>query len=118
MGAFAFMGLGFCVFTWGLQYKLSLYNPLDAASHRIAIAKLLSKKEQSSSAESPMVVRTRTFTKVFYTAPASVFFMVSLMIGVLGGPLSGEWEQRASRLWHLRRAHLRTCFVRPPPFLV
>ena len=45
--AFAFVGLAFCVFSWGLQYKLSLYDPPQAVSHEIPQAKLLSKDQQS-----------------------------------------------------------------------
>ena len=112
------IGLAFCLFTWGLQYKLSLYDPPQAASHHVPTAKLLSKNEQSSSTGSPLVVRTRTSTKVIYTIPTAVVFILLLTLSVLNPPLSGQREQRASRFWHLRRAHLRTYFVRPPPVLV
>jgi hypothetical protein len=115
MGALAFIGLAVCVFTWGLQYKLSLYDPVDAASHRIPTAKLLSKSEQFSSTERPVVIRTTTSTAVLYTAPASALFLLFLIFNVLRNIFSGQREQRASRLWHLRRAHLRAFFVRPPP---
>lgn len=117
MSALAFIGLAVCIFMWGLQYKLSLYDPPNAASHRIPMAKLLSRNEQFSPAESPIVIRTRTSTKIVYTAPVAVFFMLFLIATVLSGTLSGQREQRASRLSHLRRAHLRACFVRPPPVL-
>ncbi len=40
-----FLGVGLCVFAWGLRYKLSLYDPPHSASHNIPIAKLLSKDE-------------------------------------------------------------------------
>ena len=118
MSALAFIGLAFCVFSWGLQSKLSLYDPPNAASHRIPMAKLLSRNEQFSPAESPIVIRTRTSTKIVYTASTAVFLMLFLIATILSGPLSGQREQRASRLWHLRRAHFRYCFVRPPPVLV
>jgi hypothetical protein len=118
VGVLAFAGLAFCVFMWGLQYKLSLYDPPDAASHHIPKAKLLSKNEQSSSTESPLIVRTRTSTRVIYTVPRVGFFLLLLTAIVLNPPLSGQREQRASRLWKLRRAYLRTNFVRPPPVFV
>ena len=35
-----------CVFTWGLQYKLSLYYPPHSSFHQVPEAKLLSKNEQ------------------------------------------------------------------------
>ena len=42
-----FLSLALCVFAWGLQYKLSLYDPPQAASHQVPQAKLLSKNEWS-----------------------------------------------------------------------
>ena len=82
MSALAFIGLAVCIFMWGLQYKLSLYDPPNAASHRIPMAKLLSRNEQFSPAESPIVIRTRTSTKIVYTAPVAVFFKITAASGV------------------------------------
>ncbi len=118
MNALGFIGLAFCIFMWGLQYKLSLYDPAGAASHRIPIAKLLSRNELSNSSESPTVVRTRTSTRVFYAVPDAVFLLLFILVSVSNEPVPGQREQRASQLWHMRRAHLRTSFVRPPPVLV
>ena len=111
------LGLALCVFTWGLQYKLSLYDPPKAVSHQIPKAKLLSKDEKSKTAKSPLVVRTKTFSRVIYTAPAAFFLILLPALSVLNPPASGPGEQRASRPWHLRRAILNTVFVRPPPVL-
>jgi hypothetical protein len=117
MGALAFIGLAFCVFMWGLQYKLSLYEPPEAASHHIPKAKLVSENEQSSSTESPLIVRTTTTTRVIFAVPTAVFFILLLIPSVLNPQLSGQREQRASRSRLPRRPHLRTYFVRPPPVL-
>jgi len=118
LNALAFIGLAFCIFMWGLQYKLSQYDPAGAASHRIPMAKLLSRNELSSSSVSPTVIRTRTSTRVFYAAPGAVFLLLFILVSVSNELLPGQREQRASQLWHIRRAHLRTSFVRPPPVLV
>ena len=40
--------LAFAVFSWGVQYKLSLYDPPAKASAHMAEAKLLSNKERPS----------------------------------------------------------------------
>jgi len=117
LGMLALLGLAFCVFAWGLQYKLSLYDPPQTASHQIPRAKLLSRDEQSSTAESPLVVRTKTFTSVIYTAPTAVFLILLLAIQVLNPPVSRRVEKRTNRLFHLHRAVLNTLFVRPPPVL-
>ena len=114
-GILAFLGLAFCVFTWGLQYKLSLYDPPQASSHQIPKAKLLSRDEQSSIAESPLLVRTKTATKVIYTVPTAVIMIQLLFLSILNPLASGQREQRANRSWHLHRAVLKTTFVRPPP---
>ena len=115
LGIQAFLGLAICVFAWGLEYKLSLYDPPQTASHQIPKAKLLSRDEQSSTAESPLIVRTKTSTRVIYAVSTAVFLILLLALSVMNAPESGQWEQCASRSWHLRRAILRTYFVRPPP---
>jgi hypothetical protein len=116
-GSLAFLGLAFCVFAWGLQYKLSLYDPPQTASHQIPKAKLLSRDEQSSTVENPLVIRTKTSTSVIYTAPTAVFLILLLAISVLNPAVSGRLEKRANKLLHLHRAVLNTLFVRPPPVL-
>jgi hypothetical protein len=113
----ASLGLAFCVFTWGFQYKLSLYDPSQAASHKIPQAKLLSRDERSGIAASLQVVRTKTSARVSYTVPAAVFFFLLLALSILNPQASGQREQRTSHSWHLRRGLLNIFFVRPPPFL-
>jgi hypothetical protein len=114
----AFLGLAFCVFAWGLQYKLSLYDPPQTASHQIPKAKLLSRDEQSSTVEHPLVIRKKTSTSVIYSAPTAIFLILFLAISLLNPPASRRVEKRAKRLFHLHRAVLNTLFVRPPPVLV
>jgi hypothetical protein len=117
LGTQAFLGLAFCVFAWGLQYKLSLYDPPQTASHRIPRAKLLSRDEQSSTANNPLVVRTKTSTKIIYTAPATVFLILLLAVSLFNSTASRRVEQLANKLLNLHRAILNTLFVRPPPAL-
>ena len=113
-GILAFLGLAVCVFAWGLQYKLSLYDPPQAASHQIPQAKLLSRNEQSGTSESPLVVRTKTTTRVSYTVPTTVFFVPLLVLSILNPQASGQREQRASHSWHLHCGLFNVFFVRPP----
>ena len=116
-GMIAYLGLAVCVFTWGLQYKLSLYDPPRAASRQIPHAKLLSRNEQSGTTESPLVIQTKTSTRVSYIVPTAVFLVLSLALSVLNPQASGQREERASRSWHLRHAASNIFFVRPPPIL-
>ena len=117
LGILAFLGLAFCVFAWGLEYKLSLYDPPQTSSHQIPKAKLLSRDEQSSTVEHPLVIRTKTSTSVIYTASTAVFLILFLAISMLNPPVSRRLEKRANGLFHLHRAVLNTLFVRPPPVL-
>ncbi len=118
VGVLAFIGLASCVFMWGLQYKLSLYDPPGSASHHIPMAKLLSKDEQSNATQSPQVVRSRTSTKIIYSVPTVPLFILLLTLSILNPPLLGQRASRARQFVHLRSPHLRTHFVRPPPVLV
>ena len=111
------MGLAFSVFAWGLQYKLSLYEPSQAAFHQILKAKLLSENERSVIAECPLAVGTKTFTRVSYTVPAAVFLFRMPAQSILNPQASSRMEQRTSHPWHIRRGLLNTLFVRPPPNL-
>jgi hypothetical protein len=116
-GMLAYLGLAVCVFIWGLQYKLSLYDPPHAVSHQIPQAKLLSKNEQTGTTESPLVVRTKTSSRVSYTIPAAVFLVLLLALSILNPPASSQREQRTNHSWHLLRGVLNIFFVRPPPIL-
>ena len=116
-GFLAFLGLAVCVFTWGLQYKLSLYDPPQAASHLIPQAKLLSKNELTGTTESPLVIRTKTSTRVIYTVPTTVYFVLLLSLIGLKPQASSQWEARASDSWRLSSGLFHIFFVRPPPIL-
>ena len=113
----ATLGLAFCVFAWGLQYKLSLYDPPQAASDKIPQAKLLSKNEQSGIAEGPQVVRAKIFTRVRFTVPTNPFPISLSPLRILSSQASSHAEHRTNHSWHLRRGLLNTFFVRPPPIL-
>jgi hypothetical protein len=109
------VGLSVCVFAWGLQYKLSLYDPSQEASLKIPQAKLLSENERSVIAESPLAVQTKPFTSVCRTVPAAVFFHPMPAPRILNSQASSQREQRTGHSWHIRRGLLNTFFVRPPP---
>ena len=113
----ATLGLAACVFAWGLQYKLSLYDPPQAASHQIPQAKLLSGNERSGIAQDPLAFRTKTSTTVSYAVSAAVFFFLLLTLNILNPAASSQREQCTSHSWHIRRWLLNDFFVRPPPIL-
>ena len=117
LGGLASLGLAVCVFAWGLQYKLSLYDPPQAVSHRITPAKLLSRNEQPGIAESLLIVRTRTSTKVSYTVLTAVFFYLLLALSPSSPQASGQKSPCVSHSWRLRCGLFNIFFVRPPPIL-
>ena len=109
------VGLAFCVFAWGLEYKLSLYDPPQAASDKIPQAKLLSRNERSGIAGNPLVVRAKTSTRVSHTVPAAAFLFLLQALSILNPQASRPGKPRASHSWHLRRGLFDIFFVRPPP---
>jgi hypothetical protein len=114
----AFLGLATCVFSWGLQYKLSLYDPPQAPSHQIPSAKLLSRNEQSRATDSPREERTRTSAKVIYIAPTGVFLIGLPVFIFFYGEASGQRLKHVKGSWHRRRVLFSSPFVRPPPVLI
>lgn len=115
---FLFLGLAFCVFSWGLQYKLSLYDPPHAVSREIPQAKLLSKDEQSLTTANPLaespspsheIVQT-----VFYSLFAAFFLVLTAPRGLA---LYGKHSHSAQPVRPCRFASLNAFFFRPPPVL-
>ena len=113
-----FFGLAFCVFTWGLQYKISLYDLPQAVSREMPKAKLLSKNEQRAVSESPLLSDSRVPRKVVRAVLVSVFLpllvafhLLLLFRQVRKGP-DTEGSERACV-----RASLTAFFFRPPPIL-
>jgi len=117
IGMLLYLGLAVCVFTWGLQYKLSLYDPPPASSHQIPQAKLLSRNERTGTVGSPLVVRLITSSTTNYTAPTAGFLVLLLALSVLNPQESGQRGHRTDRAWLTRRGLLNILFVRPPPIL-
>jgi hypothetical protein len=113
---FVFLGLGLAVVSWGLQYKLSLYDPPNAASHSMPEAKLLSKSEQTTAPENPLLSSTNISGKILCTILASVFFLFLLADGSLNAPASDQRPREERRPWHFRRLPgLNAFYFRPPP---
>lgn len=110
-----FFGLALCVFLWGLQYKLSLYDPVQASSHQIPTAKLLSKDDLSSGLTA-VLAATRT-TPSDSALPSLLFtacLLTLLMRTAVGLP---SWNVLSSRIqWRVRaEACLNAFYFRPPP---
>ncbi len=116
--AFLFLGLAISVFAWGLQYKLSLYDPPQAISHQIPEAKLLYENEQTIETKNPIFNGSNTSAKAVQLILSSIFLLISLALNLLHAPISVERERDAQLPWHFERfASLNAFFFRPPPVL-
>src|SRR5665213_1304173 len=111
-----FVLLGCSVFLWGLQYKLSLYDPPQASSHSVPTAKLLSNNERTdASAQSNLSLGTSP-NEVFRFVPGVALFALLGLCVISYSALS----RRALLDYppvQLRQVLRETFFVRPPPVL-
>lgn len=116
---FVFLGLAICVFTWGLQYKLSLYDAPNSASHQMPEAKLLSGNEQSKSVDSPLVEGTKAPPAVVRALFLDVFaaFLVAFALAYMA--MASRRTKEIVFPWRLSCRHRMTAFFfRPPPVLI
>jgi len=111
-------GLAFSVIVWGLQYKLSRYDPPQAPSHQIPPAKLLGSDQRANAADSPSASRAKVSARPMRAAHTTMLLSFLLAVSLLTPPISGLKEQKVSSSWHLcRDAFFSALFVRPPPAL-
>jgi len=111
-----FAGLASCVFLWGLQYKLSLYDPPQASSHQVPMAKLLSRDEQSSTSEESAYIQTQPTIKVLSGASSAALFGL-LIVGTFCLPASSRRRRTENTSPQLQQVLAETHYVRPPPAL-
>jgi hypothetical protein len=107
------LALAISVFLWGLEYKLSLYDPPQAASHLVPIAKLLSKNEQPAiPADSIATAPNVKLLAVTIPALAVILLLAAceLSLPVYRGAIPPENLP-------LRNGAAWIFFVRPPPAL-
>jgi hypothetical protein len=116
--SFVFVGLAICVFSWGLQYKLSLYYPKHSTYHQLPEAKLLSKNEQPAATEGLLMTSAKPVHDIVHGG----LFTLTLFVWVLGLlPISGATptEPERTRPWLQSLSAGRTAFFfRPPPTFV
>jgi hypothetical protein len=109
--------LACCVFLWGFQYKLSLYDPPQAASHHVPMAKLLSKNEQSGMRETSAYTQSKPTIKALvapvYLLPLALFVLCAL------GKTKARFRVAVTRPpLQLRQALQEAFFVLPPPAII
>ncbi len=113
------LGLTVAVFTWGLQYKLSLYDPPQAVTRKMPSAKLLSADEQAAIAASPLSSLAKPPEKTNRTIFTSIRLLFVLKLAPPSLQPAARMESlTANRAWLLRRfANMNAFFFLPPPSL-
>jgi hypothetical protein len=109
-----FTALACCVFLWGLQYKLSLYDPPQAASHHVPMAKLLSKNEQSRTQEASAYAQPNPAIKALLTL-SNVLPVLLFLVSAFNMPVSAFQVAFNHPPLKLQQILLENFFVRPPP---
>lgn len=111
--SFGLVLLGMCVFAWGLNYKLSLYDPPQSVSHHMPAAKLLAGKEQI--ALPAVEFRTAPAPGVALALiPFALTFLALMGLGFRPG-MGGRQLLLAPVRRNTSRAALAAHFTRPPP---
>ena len=77
--SFVFIGLAISVFTWGLQYKLSLYYPKHSTYHQLPEAKLLSKNEQPAATKGLLMTSVKPPQDIVGGGLFTLLFLVWLL---------------------------------------
>ncbi len=109
-----FFCLAVSVFTWGLQYKLSLYYPPHSIFHQIPEAKLLSRNEQSTPTEASLLSSAKFPGD--RTQSGLVILTLFACMMLLRPVRARHTEQEFARPWLVSlSARLTAFFFRPPP---
>jgi hypothetical protein len=95
------LALGMAVFTWGLKYKLSLYDAANSPSH-VPVAKLLSNRERPADVVA-QIERAATPSPVLVCV--AITFFASLVL-----------DQKRKSRWILQRARNPQRQIRPQAF--
>lgn len=113
-----FPALALFVFSWGLGYKLSLYDPPQSMARLMPSAKLLSKNEQSIGRQSALTADFDTRpVQLHSTWPgvAAILPLAALLLWIAAPVRRLHRPAWVSRIY--RRAGLAGFFFRPPPIL-
>jgi hypothetical protein len=110
-------GLALSVFAWGLQYKVSLYDPPQSVSHTIPEAKLLSEDQQVAVAKGVTLADTKLpAERILFSGMFCLFLLAPLPVIFLA---ERRAEQDRRRPWSTScAASMNAFFFRPPPVLL
>ena len=109
------LGVAVAVFTWGLQYKLSLYAPPQAVTRKMPRAKLLSADEQAAVTASPVASLAKPPAKAVQAIFSCIFLIFLLQLTSSFPKAAFRQERTADRLRLPRWSVNMNAFFRPPP---
>ena len=103
--------LALAVFSWGVRYKLSLYNP----NAHMSAAKLLSQRERPATSETVKLATDPLINSepVTFFALAMGVALAGLCIQAASLPLKDAWHQEQTP----KQPEQAFFFFRPPPVL-
>jgi len=111
------MGLAICVFAWGLQYKLSLYDLPQTTAPHVPMAKLLSRDEQPEASKTSLHLAENLLARALPAASSAGILFLLLTVCMRAMLARGRLRFPANPLWQARRATVDAYFDRPPPAL-
>jgi hypothetical protein len=110
--------LALFVFAWGLQYKLSLYDPPQSQSHCVPAAKLLSKNERASKIENLLERSADVVGRGKHSVLSQVYVLFLLTLDPCAAPASRSRVIRPEQFVVPSSCTGMTAFFfRPPPIL-
>lgn len=111
-----FTTLIFAVFVWGLQYKLSLYDPPHSITHEMPEAKLLSNQERAGYAAPETVVPSAAAVLPWSLCPLLVL-SAGLTLALRSSDPRGSVARSTGSpsIPGIRTASLTPFLFRPPP---
>lgn len=118
VGTSALLFLALSVFAWGLQYKLSLYDPPQSLARQVPTAKLLSRDEQPEIASSATVASPQRAAQAVMPIALGILLLLVYLTAPARAAAVHARRLEADRSWKLQLTPCKTFFVRPPPFSV
>ncbi|HEV2279518.1 MAG TPA: hypothetical protein VGS02_15155 [Acidobacteriaceae bacterium] len=106
--------LGFCVFAWGLRYKLSLYDPPHSVARHMPEAKLVAGKERTPA---PAVNLRQPSNPILPLAFSSVALLFFVLRTPRFQPGSAGFRDLVPLPRRATGAFSPALAVRPPPFV-
>lgn len=116
--SFVLFGLGLLVFTWGLQYKLSLYSRPDSAARHMVKAKLLANDKRVGSTDGIVTNSHADDAQAWSAFTLTAVFVPLVAISILRSASARQVHEISAYdpSWRaLCDASFNAFFFRPPP---